>query len=77
MPDRFHKFLDDMDSIRLEADDKVDGMLRNLNVDAVLSNPKAAMQKFALTFLQKNNILFTKGQAEGKKLVSYLEKKND
>jgi len=74
MPDRIHKYLDEMDKLRSNAEDEIDEMLKNINVKKLLQdkNRRSYFKIIVLAYLKKNGNLFLKASKEGKKLAESL-----
>jgi len=79
MPDRIHKYFNDMNKLRDETDVNVDKMLKSINIKTVLSDPGKSMKLIVLKFIHDNYKLFenarTKGQRMGETFNESASKK--
>ena len=72
MPDRMRIYLNRMDSLRDETDEKVTDMLKSVNIKKLMVNPEKNLKLFVLKFLKDNNSLFRRARTEGQKLAKTL-----
>lgn len=75
MPDRIHKYLDEMDKLREQSSQEVDNILKRINVKKLLQdniNRKKYFKILVLAYLKKHGNLFLKASKEGKKLAESL-----
>ena len=73
MPNRILTYLDKMDLLREQANEKVDATFKKINIDVLLDDPKKILSLFTVNFIKKNNKLFKNARIEGKKLAESLK----